>query len=399
MTVKIPAVELVDINLLKVDGDNPNRMTAQQMEALIKSMTDYGFIVPIVTNNEYLIADGEHKLTAAKTLKMEKVPIIRLPVKDVDRRILRQVLNKVRGQHVKNQDALEFKKIIDAGRTEDLSLFLTMKETELVALLKLHSMQKNSLDVIPKLQATTNIQLGDVFSLGRHRIMCGDATNPSHVQKLIGDNKIDQLQTDPPFGVYGEGWDSLRGRGHTAGATTYRDIDPKQYEEWTNNWLKNIPFADYNTIYIWINARNLRSLLNATNNQGIHIGALLVWAKNTFVLSTIDYRPMHELCFYGWKIKHKFYGKNRVTTFYIKKPVANKEHPTSKPVDLIKPLIKDGTKPGGKIYEPFNGSGTTLMAAEVTERTCFAMEIEPLYVELACHRWENFTKKKRKVLS
>lgn len=121
--VEIPQSELVDVDLLRVDGDNPNRMTEKQLDALKSSIRKYGFIVPIITNKDLLIADGEQRLTVAKQLGMKKVSVIRLPVKDVDRRLLRQVLNKLRGEHELMGDALEFERIIKAGGAPTLRFF------------------------------------------------------------------------------------------------------------------------------------------------------------------------------------------------------------------------------------------------------------------------------------
>jgi len=132
MTVAIPPSELVAISELKVDGNNPNRMTPQQHKALSESITRYGFIVPIITNKDLLIADGEQRLTVAQSLKMTHVPIIRLPVEDVDRRLLRQVLNKLRGEHELLADAYEFDKIIEAGHEQDLKDLLDMTDANLV---------------------------------------------------------------------------------------------------------------------------------------------------------------------------------------------------------------------------------------------------------------------------
>lgn len=126
--VNIPKWELVDINLLKVDGDNPNRMTEKQLEALGDSFLQFGFVFPIITNKDYLIADGEHKLIKAKELGMEKVPVVALPVSDVDRRLLRQVLNKLKGSHSYDLDAKEMKKLYDHGRDRELKKYLDMSD-------------------------------------------------------------------------------------------------------------------------------------------------------------------------------------------------------------------------------------------------------------------------------
>ncbi len=131
MDVEIPQPELVDIDRLQLDGDNPNKMKKNQLEALRKAIQRWGFIVPIVTNRDLLVADGEQRLTVARELGMTQVPVIRLDVEDVDRRLLRQVLNKLEGSHVKELDQAEYDRIIDLGREEDLREYLLISEKDL----------------------------------------------------------------------------------------------------------------------------------------------------------------------------------------------------------------------------------------------------------------------------
>jgi DNA modification methylase len=397
--VQIPPVEIVNINELKVDGQNPNRMTAQQTQSLIESIKRYGFLIPIVTNKDLLIADGEQRYNAGKSLNLKQVPVIRLPVQDVDRRLLRQILNKIRGEHVLNQDAEEYRIIMDQGHARDLQTFLGLKESQLNALLRLHSQLERSPDLVPPLPNQSTVKPGDLYILNGHRVYCGDATKPEDVHVLFGNAKADSIQTDPPYGVYGDWDDSLRSRNYTSGARTYEDVVPEKYEEWTVSWLKPIPFAPKNTVYIWINGVNLIPALKACETVGIFQSSLLIWAKQTFVLANKDYFPAHEVCIYGWHGSHKFYGKTRRgDVFFIQKPPQSKAHPTQKPVDLIQPLIEEGADLDSIVYDAFGGSGTTLIACERTGRRCYMMEKEPLYCSVIISRWEAFTGQKAKLV-
>ena len=131
MDVDVPEAELVDIDSLQLDGDNPNKMKKNQLQALRNAIQRWGFIVPIITNRDLLVADGEQRLTVAKELGMKQVPVIRLDVEDVDRRILRQILNKLKGHHVKELDQSEYERIIDLGREDDLKEFLLISDKDL----------------------------------------------------------------------------------------------------------------------------------------------------------------------------------------------------------------------------------------------------------------------------
>jgi ParB-like chromosome segregation protein Spo0J len=144
--VQIPPVELVDVDTLKVDNKNPNRMSGKQHKALRDSILKYGFIIPIVTNKDLLIADGEQRLQEAKALGMKQVQVVRLPVEDIDRRLLRQVLNKLRGEHDPNLDAEEFQRIIGGGREEDLKRLLALSDQNVKNALK--QLQEDEGDMI-----------------------------------------------------------------------------------------------------------------------------------------------------------------------------------------------------------------------------------------------------------
>jgi len=131
LDIDVPHAELIDIDSLQLDGDNPNKMKKNQLQALRKAIKRWGFIVPIITNRDLLVADGEQRLTVARELGMKQVPVIRLDVEDVDRRILRQILNKLKGHHVKELDQSEYEKIIDLGREDDLKEFLLISDKDL----------------------------------------------------------------------------------------------------------------------------------------------------------------------------------------------------------------------------------------------------------------------------
>lgn len=372
-------------------------MTAQQTASLIESIKRYGFIIPIVTNKDLLIADGEQRWSIAKTLGMKTVPIVRLPVEDVDRRMLRQIMNKIRGQHVLNLDVEEFQRIMDSGHRDDLKLFLGLDEKNLrVLMMRDNLFSSTSPNFVPMPPATTEIEEGDLFECGNHRVMCGDATNPGHVGILLEKETVDSLQTDPPYAVYGnDQWDkSLRRRAVSSGAGTFNDSVPGDYKTFTESWLKLVPWAEYNTFYIWINQKNLLKLLLGIEGAQLTATKALVWVKNAGVLTNLDYLSRHELCIYGWKGKHKFYGKKGEDTFFINRPVSSRAHPTMKPVELIQPLIEDGTDLGHNIYDPFGGSGTTLIAAEKAKRRCFMMEKDPIYVDVILRRFTHVTNQK-----
>lgn len=212
--VTILQPENVDITLLKTDGQNPNRMTKEQHERLATSIKKYGFIVPIITNRDLLIADGEQRFEVAKSLGMPQVPVIRLDVQDVDRRLLRQVLNKLRGEHELVADALEFEKIIQAGHEDDLKHLLDLNDSQLERYLSEIREPKPEDYEIPEIEKIqTDIKRGDIYQLGKHRLMCGDATIEADYDQLFQNASPRMIFADPPYGVafdkhrfHDEGW-------------------------------------------------------------------------------------------------------------------------------------------------------------------------------------------------
>lgn len=202
MSIEIPPTELTDLSLLKVDGQNPNRMSKQQREALSGSIEKFGFIVPIITNKDYLIADGEQRWEVAKSLGMKQVSVIRLPVEDVDRRLLRQVLNKLKGEHELLADAEEFQRILELGGEQDLKALTLLSNSELERSLRLLKDPQEETYEIPEIdKIQTNIKRGDIYQLGSHRLMCGDSTIREDVEALMNGKKADLVFTDPPYGV------------------------------------------------------------------------------------------------------------------------------------------------------------------------------------------------------
>ena len=176
--IEVPAAELIDIADLKTDSQNPNRMSKIQHKALSESIKRFGFIVPIIANKELVIADGEQRWTVAKSLGMSKVPVIRLPIEEVDRRLLRQVLNKLRGEHQEDLDAWEYQRIIQAGEQETLKNLILINDAQIEKSLRLinEPTPEDEYEAPAIDSVKTDIKGGDVLTLGSHRLMCGDAT-------------------------------------------------------------------------------------------------------------------------------------------------------------------------------------------------------------------------------
>lgn len=271
---------------------------------------------------------------------------------------------------------------------------------------------------------------GSLWKLGRHTLMCGDATSTDDVAKLLdwedgpGGVKVDCLLTDPPYGAdLLEKWASCK-RMHKdkhdynarpddcANDSTLIRNDVDDYRLFYATALRRVPWAPVNTAYIFMSTANLHLLRLACDDADIHHSDYLIWRKQSFVVGRRDYHSQYETIFYGWSGKHAFYGKpHQANVLDHKRNRKNSWHPCQKPLDLVCRLIRNGTPPGypnlttqtaylqrnakplpdgeaAVVYDPFAGGGTTLLAAEYTGRTCYAMELDPARCDAIRERWE-----------
>jgi DNA modification methylase len=394
--VEIPDTVTVPIDRLRVDDQNPNRMTEKQHESLRESINRFGFIIPIITNEDYLIADGEQRWTVAKSLGMTEVPVVRLPVSDVDRRLLRQVLNKLKGEHQRELDSMEFLRIVEAGEKRALQELIGVSERQIENRIEDLRKPRNT-DLLPEVRET-DVQRGDIFQLGNHRLLCGDATSKDDYKQLIGAEKINCVFTDPPYNVdYSSKNEflNLYDKGNRIQTPIRGDNVVDLYSFLYDSLINLSPYlSDYNAIYITFAGSTLRDLLNAFYDAGFTLHQILVWVKNNIVLGRVDYKSQHEFIVYGWNGKHAFYGEGERSVWMIDKPLRSELHPVMKPIELCKRAIYNSSLAGEKVLDVFGGSGSTLIAAEETDRTCYMMEIEPHYCQVIIDRWENYTGEK-----
>jgi len=241
------------------------------------------------------------------------------------------------------------------------------------------------------------ISPGEVWQLGNHRIACGDAADPEIVKKAVGGGIIREILTDPPYGVaYVENKAHF---GANLSNTTIIQGDQLQTEEayaiFTKNWLKAaIPYLDsYNTAYIFNSDVMICALRQGMKATGFYYSQTIIWIKNTIVVGRKDYLPQHELIAYGWHGRHKMERSKAKSVLFYPKPHRSALHPTMKPIGLLRQLILNSTKMGEVIYDPFGGSGSTLIACEHTGRKCVMIELAPEYVATTIMRWEILTGK------
>ena len=245
-------------------------------------------------------------------------------------------------------------------------------------------------DYITEIPKEPKSKRGDIYQLGRHRLMCGDSTNADEVSKLTDGTIIDLLLTDPPYNVNYTGGteDELKIQND--------NMESEQFKQFlTDAFTAGVScLKDGGSFYIWFASREHCNFENALNASGLSVRQELIWKKNALVLGRQDYQWKHEPCLYGWKdgASHNWYGdRSQTTILEFDKPTRSADHPTMKPVELFAYQIKNSTKKGETVLDLFGGSGTTIIACEQTGRTAYCMELDERYCDVIIKRYENLT--------
>jgi len=239
------------------------------------------------------------------------------------------------------------------------------------------------------------IKPGTLIKLGNHRLICGDSSNPEIIKKLVGNDTIQAIITDPPYGVgYVENKldFSTKGKKHKKIANDQKRTEAEN-QVFCESWLSAVSphLARPNSLYIFTSDTTLFALYKACQRENIHFGQLLVWVKNTSVLGRLDYQAQHELIVYGWLGTHSFAKAKDKSVLFCPKTRKNTLHPTMKPISLLRRLILNSTKLGDTVFDGFGGSGSTLIACEQTKRRCLMVEIDPEYCLVICERFTKLT--------
>jgi DNA modification methylase len=246
-------------------------------------------------------------------------------------------------------------------------------------------------DAVPVLAAETITEPGNVWCLGGHRIICGDSTDAATVEALLGSAKPVLMVTDPPYGVnYDPEW---RHRAGVNNSSRTGKVANDERADWVEAW-KLFPGS---IAYVWHGALHATTVAQSLEREGFTIRAQIIWAKERLVIGRGDYHWQHEPCWYAVRSKGNWTGDRKQTTLWSissRDQDAETNHGTQKPVECMRRPIVNNSSPGDAIYEPFLGSGTTLIAAESVKRFCFAVELSPAYVDVAVRRWQAFTGEK-----
>ena len=372
---------------------NPRQISSKQYKDLKESIKKFGLVDPIIINkNGNVVIGGHQRLKICKDLKYVEVECVMLDLSKEEERELNIRLNKNTGDFDMDILANEFdiEELTDWGfKHIDLDINID-KITE----------GNTEDDHIPEVKES-RVKLGDVWQLGNHRLMCGDSTKESDVEKLMNGEKADMVFTDPPYNVdYEGGIKKINGK-----LTGYRDKIKNDklndFSHFLNSCFSNMHLfmKDGSCIYITHSEVERVAFTETFKMAGFQLSSVIIWVKNNSTFSmNKDYKWKHEPIIYGWKKgSHNFYGDNSQDTVWLyDRPSKSKLHPTTKPIELIDKAIKNSSKKNEIVLDIFLGSGSTLIACEKTNRTCYGMELDTKYCDVIIERWEQFTGQKAK---
>lgn len=374
---------------LKELPNNPRKITKEALETLKKSIKhnpDYFEARPIILSDrtgELVIIAGNQRYKAAKELGLNQVPTVTLKHLTEERE--REIIIR---DNVSNGDwDLEIlQKDWDSVKLGDWGLsFLSGDEEDENAEVKE--------DTPPDPEkAERRTKLGEIWKLGEHRLMVGDTTDGEQIKRLMGGKTADLLATDPPYNVNytGKTDNEMTIKNDSMSEQAFEDFLIKGFESIDQALRPGAAF------YIWHSQTHSDSFMKACKQIKWTPRECLIWVKNAPVLGWQDYLWQHEPCLYGWKDGATHYFTDRrdeSTVIYEKKPQVNDLHPTMKPVNLISRLVKNSSRRGELVLDPFAGSGTTLVACEQLGRRCYSMELDPKYADAILQRWETLTGK------
>ena len=371
--------------------NNPRRLTDRAIAKVAASIWEFGFQQPIVVDGKGVVIVGHTRLAAAKAMGLETVPVLVADLPAGKAKAYRLADNRTNQEAEWVDDLLriEFEELAGLDISFDLTGF---DSSEIDVILANQAAGLTDPDAIPEPPANPVTRPGDVWKLGPHRLLCGDCTVAADVARVLGAVKPHLMITDPPYGVdYDPSWRVA------AGLKQNKERLGKVANDDRADWRAAWALFPGSVAYVWHAGRYASVVQELLSAVGFEVRSQIIWAKDRFALSRGHYHWQHEPCWYavrqgpaGWT------GDRKQSTLWQipARESHGSEHGTQKPVECMKRPIENNSSPGQALYEPFSGSGTTIIAAEMTGRLVHAIEIDPAYVDVAVKRWQDFTGRK-----
>jgi DNA modification methylase len=388
-----PAIEVWKIDRFVLYARNPRKNDAV-VDKMAAAIAEFGFKIPVLVRSSGEVVDGHLRLKAARKLKLAEIPVILCDEwTDAQVKAFRLLVNRSVNWADWDDELLRLE-LLDL---KELDFDLTLTGFELGELNKYLAAEPfveglTDEDAAPEVAEQAVTAVGELWVLGNHRLLCGDATKQGDVAQLMGGESADLVYTDPPYNVDYEGYtkDKLKIKGDRMS-----DADFKSFLDAAFGSYRSIvkPGA---SLYVCHPSSWQREFQTALESGGFEVRCQIVWAKNTFAWGFGRYKFQHEPMFYAHVAGQKdaWYGdKSQSTLWQEKKPAANRLHPTMKPVELVERALMNSSKAGDLVADLFGGSGSTLIGCERRQRKARLMELDPLYADVIVGRWQQYTGK------
>ncbi len=370
--------------------ENARTHSEDQVAQITASIAEFGFVNPVLVDTAGVLIAGHGRVMAAKRLGMVAVPAIRLAhLTEAQARALRLADNQIALNSGWDEALLaaEIARIRDEAVVDlDVLGFSGMELDRLLAMADTGLDQ--DADDAPAPPAVPVTRAGDLWRCGGHRLLCGDATKLADVQRALGAGRLaDMTFTDPPYNVAYQG-------GTAARMTIANDALGDGFLDFLRPALANLLSVTKGACYVCMSSSEWPTLHSAWREAGGRWSSTIIWAKNTFALGRADYHQQFEAMLYGWKggTQHYWCGaRDQGNVWHFDKPARNDLHPTMKPVALVERAIRNSSKQRDTVFDPFGGSGTTMIAAERTGRRAVLLEIDPAYADVTVRRWQEAT--------
>lgn len=387
-----PTMEIKELPLkeLKPAAYNPRKKLKKgdkEYEKIKQSLLKFGYVDPIIVNEDLTVIGGHQRLTVLKDLDYETAKCVIVKLSKEDEKALNIALNKITGQW---DETLLADLLLDLQESDfnlDLTGFEPPEIDNILSNVHDKELSEDEFDVEEELKKPTVSRRGDIWQLGKHRVICGDSTKSETYDQLLGDKKANLVVTDPPYNVDVE---------ETAGKILNDNMSDGDFYQFLLSMFTQVEnhMETDASIYVFHADTEGLNFRKAFKDAGFYLSGCCIWKKNSLVLGRSPYQWQHEPCLYGWKKKGKhqwFSDRNQTTIWEYDRPKSSKDHPTMKPIQLMAYPIQNSSMRGTIVLDPFLGSGSTLIAADQTGRVCYGIELDEKFVDVIVKRYIEIT--------